>query len=1524
MKKFLFLLLSAVCALLYAPPANAWTAYLQMSSTPSQTPRIWAWDANDKSCVGTDDWASRPAMTAQGNNLYSYTGTGTPANIKFTIGNIESNNCAFVDGITYKWGGESGYGLSGTYDANYTIYVKNNSSQTNLYAYIWDAAGYTPGNLNNWAANDDVKVTAATEVESNTYKFEFSLTVDVSKTPQLKFHNGNNGWETSNAVTPTDGNLYTIGSNATTTDNGTFVPSADVYMPLTEDDFNDGPRYFLVGVRTADWRLQPEWELHVNADRSQATLSGRLMYQQWFGVAKVDTYNDYIHHRYTLYGNNTTPQIKNGNSGNTYDINYSTSSRASDYTSDGGSGQGAHSVSNMFMWFGERNDWDAVSWSQTSPSLLENVTLKLSGDTPTQITFDFTQDADKVGAVRTISLTGENIKYNDMFTFNDGIERDLATMTSGSHLDRFDGDVSDRWGNAWVQYDVNGRPYVDGNGDLLYNTAFDFDWLSGHHVRFYNKEKDLEYTSYNTVFLPADQISESEEEFQKLYLMHPLKNGIGYNRIGNNEERNISPLLYKEAFDNDFKDGREYIDNSSWQCYVVKDMWLDGEFKLWTGWGGNMKIYNDVSDGVYDTAEQWFYENGGHQTINYSRVVRGFDVTTNGGTVTVYPTRRDREQANFKIDGMTYYSRVILWYNPDYGFENSVLQLVRAQFGPNIQAFHNPDKRNTLRYEWWIDSQDESNDGVNVTGYEVKRYKIEGTELLDETVVETSPGNSANYHNVGYFKDSDGNAINKIGFKDDSKTIPAGQYLYKIWVTFDNGTTKQATSNIVSINEVATPVDLTAEQQMDGQNRYTFNAEVNAAPNPEQAARTVTESTTVKDMMKWYILVTDDATKTRLDKATSLTVGGTEATVSTFWTLSDGTNAQIGQNEYVGSGLWFHKFEIPESDRDDLATLAMPTLVWHNVYPTRSEAANGRLYKLGTIQDNEGNYTNVFNEADNSELSFTAYLTCNDNATDFAAWDLMNFNAAQASTPIVAPTAAITLGTPYLQKSDFKAEFTMLPAISHPDGGRLSNLYKEDIYYPEHHAAGEHNEEEGPLADDPVHYDAFNESVAPLTVDALPVADEVISNWNIGYDISVRPSSVEYDAANVKGKHRISTLYSYNINTQKELDVNAYDIDLSEIQTMESLDGRHSGYIDGTKASMEFQSHLQVRYEQKGKYGNELVNLDSEPSENTLKLGYTPPAVSQKGSAFAKYKAQYFGEDVAGIEGLHTIDYLAHAVVGFDISGYSDIDLYPYIAFDAQQKLYYCELHKGVYKEPHAPYYLHTDCQGYGITDPLNWKRLSFAGTRAANGGHPVNSGWDASVTNIVPALSCRDDETGATVEYTDFSEYIDGSAACPWEPQYNWSRIAARAGYMPLHINPVKRFSEETFESDNSLAGASDVTAKFAVLFPLINTTDREGHDETLPYADVTGGQSRAAGATSPDRSGWTLSDVYLVALTAEKKIDFSSAQMTGVDEIVVDHPGLDGDAVYYNLQGIRVMNPAKGQIYIVRQGAKTFKVLY
>ena len=50
----------------------------------------------------------------------------------------------------------------------------------------------------------------------------------------------------------------------------------------------------------------------------------------------------------------------------------------------------------------------------------------------------------------------------------------------------------------------------------------------------------------------------------------------------------------------------------------------------------------------------------------------------------------------------------------------------------------------------------------------------------------------------------------------------------------------------------------------------------------------------------------------------------------------------------------------------------------------------------------------------------------------------------------------------------------------------------------------------------------------------------------------------------------------------------------------------------------------------------------------------------------------------------------------------------------------------------------------------------------------------------------------------------------------------------------------------------------------------------------------------------------------------------MAGIEELAPDSPTQDAPAEYYNLQGIRVTEPAAGNIYIRRQGSKVSKIKF
>ena len=60
---------------------------------------------------------------------------------------------------------------------------------------------------------------------------------------------------------------------------------------------------------------------------------------------------------------------------------------------------------------------------------------------------------------------------------------------------------------------------------------------------------------------------------------------------------------------------------------------------------------------------------------------------------------------------------------------------------------------------------------------------------------------------------------------------------------------------------------------------------------------------------------------------------------------------------------------------------------------------------------------------------------------------------------------------------------------------------------------------------------------------------------------------------------------------------------------------------------------------------------------------------------------------------------------------------------------------------------------------------------------------------------------------------------------------------------------------------------------------------------------------------------------LGGDFKLDMTGLDLSGIADIEAD--GADGEAEYFNLQGMRVQHPEAGSIYICRKGGKSFKTM-
>ncbi len=74
---------------------------------------------------------------------------------------------------------------------------------------------------------------------------------------------------------------------------------------------------------------------------------------------------------------------------------------------------------------------------------------------------------------------------------------------------------------------------------------------------------------------------------------------------------------------------------------------------------------------------------------------------------------------------------------------------------------------------------------------------------------------------------------------------------------------------------------------------------------------------------------------------------------------------------------------------------------------------------------------------------------------------------------------------------------------------------------------------------------------------------------------------------------------------------------------------------------------------------------------------------------------------------------------------------------------------------------------------------------------------------------------------------------------------------------------------------------------------------------------------------SAWGEKEKYPEFFKLEKDIPFVSDDQSGIDSIVTDSADENAPVEYYNLQGIRLSEPAAGQIVIRRQGSKVSKIV-
>lgn len=666
---------------------------------------------------------------------------------------------------------------------------------------------------------------------------------------------------------------YTItvtwGETKTLTATCTYIPPTGTHMPLNSADFANGKKhYFLVGERMGEWHLQPEWEFQEKD--GNLVLEGRYIYNGGFAVGVVDNFKDYVNHTFTYYSQsaeiNSEDAITLPSTGTTF-AQAAGSTRFNPLTCYNSKFDTTHSDP---YWHGRG-------------VFMSKIELTLNGEQPATLKFTkgTTEEANKN---RVFTLCGDNI-YNSNYCNTNESNPGKTTMYNRGFADNMNG-----WQEGWIQYDpTTNKPYVDARGEYLYHTSFTPDYLMAHPVLFNqtvgsSRESEFAYTSNNVQFVEWKNLPNLESDPYKDF----YQAFTGTKTISNSGET-VSGNGY------DFKLGVE-CDNptttpeAGWDCYVVRDMWIGGHIKFWTGWGGNTR----KTGGATEDGAVWHGPNGGPDTPqkNWGNdeatyQVKGYDVNS-GLSAVLYKNVRNRNNTNYAVTAPNakpvYFNRVVLWFNNTDGVDKSYIQFIQESVGPAIFAKvtknEKDNKDNYITYNWYLNASQNNGaeDEYDVISYEIRRYRV-----VDNV---TTP--------IGYPEgekvDISDKNLKVKDFYEGSATLPEftthvdtgevagrgfapGRYQYDIYVTYkkENGENvrKYAMSNRVAIYDDAlvTP-DAVAMQVIELRDYYKDYYGTEHASGKETLGTTKKYLTyRTNDNANFYVFDTEEK---------EITVGGTK------------------------------------------------------------------------------------------------------------------------------------------------------------------------------------------------------------------------------------------------------------------------------------------------------------------------------------------------------------------------------------------------------------------------------------------------------------------------------------------------------------------------------------------------------------------------------------------------------------------------------------------------------------------------
>lgn len=338
------------------------------------------------------------------------------------------------------------------------------------------------------------------------------------------------------------------------------------------------------------------------------------------------------------------------------------------------------------------------------------------------------------------------------------------------------------WQESWIQYDNRGNVLLDRSNKVMYNTMWppinpilfktEFT-LNGDKKDFTLKSSDLTLTKVGT-----KTGSEWKNDVLFSGLTSDKKKSI------NNDERNV------------YSNQLALNDGSTYTLYRVENVWINGEVKLWTGWGGTTNSNN----ALWNVFSNWGHYLGESDGDGVSNIKREIDANS---TISL-----GNRNGNLEFKNPIFFKTVYLFHNDGDTNETirSVFYTELAKGGAQIAALSDGDYKYG-NYQASLSSLGTSYAEGNLKSVTISSYKTRtnGTTTNDDMIANifswpqagsTSKKNKE-FHTLFDTEFSMDNATEGGKYtesttastakwvKDDTE-YPKGDYFYRMTVKFED------------------------------------------------------------------------------------------------------------------------------------------------------------------------------------------------------------------------------------------------------------------------------------------------------------------------------------------------------------------------------------------------------------------------------------------------------------------------------------------------------------------------------------------------------------------------------------------------------------------------------------------------------------------------------------------------------------------------------------------------------------------